>query len=63
MAGLKKVEGYDEYVINICPNDTGGEVVEIGGINIQLPELPKEEEILNHGYNLDMQMWKRLPVP
>ena len=62
MAGLKKVEGYDNYVVNICPNDSDGEITTIGGIDIQ-PKAPKDKEILNHGRELDVQMWKRLPVP
>ena len=33
MAGLKQVKEYDEYVVNICPNDTAGEIIEIGGLN------------------------------
>ena len=63
MAGLKQVEGYDNYVINICPNDTDGEVTEIGGINIQLPKLPSKKEILGHERKPHLQMWRRLPVP
>ena len=63
MAGLKQVDGYDEYVVNICPNDTGGEVVEIGGILIQLPETPKDSDILNYERELPLQMWKRISVP
>lgn len=63
MAGLKQVEGYDNYVINICPNDTDGEVTEIGGIDIQLPKLPPKKEILGHERKPHLQMWRRLPVP
>lgn len=63
MAGLKQVEGYDNYVINICPNDTSGEVTEIGGIDIQLPKIPPKEEILGYERKPHLQMWRRLPVP
>ena len=63
MAGLKQIEGYDNYVINICPNDTDGEVTEIGGINIQLPKLPPKKEILGYERKPHLQMWRRLPVP
>lgn len=63
MAGLKQVKGYDNYVVNICPNNTEGEVIEIGGINIQLPKAPKDEDILNYGRDVHLQMWKRLSVP
>ena len=63
MAGLKKAKGYDNYVVNICPNDTEGEVVTIGGLDIQLPKVPKRKEILHHDRAVDMQMWERLSVP
>lgn len=63
MAGLKQVEGYDNYVVNICPNDTEGEVTEIGGIDIQLPKAPRDEDILNYGRDVHLQMWRRLSVP
>ena len=63
MAGLKQVKGYEEYVVNICPNDTSGEVIEVGDVFIQLPEAPKNEEILNYDREPHLQMWQRLPVP
>ena len=63
MAGLKKIEGYEDYVVNICPNDTAGEIITIGNIDIQLPEVPRKEDILNYGRDESMQMWQRLPVP
>jgi hypothetical protein len=63
MAGLIKAEGYDEFVVNICPNGTQGEVVTIGGVDIQLPKTPKKKEILGHERKANMQMWQRLPVP
>jgi hypothetical protein len=63
MAGLKKVKGYDNYVVNICPNDSDGEVTTIGGLDIQLPKAPKDEEILNHDRELHLQVWQRIPVP
>jgi hypothetical protein len=63
MAGLKKVEGYDEYIVSICPNDTQGEVITIGGVDIQLPKVPHKKEILFNDRERNMQMWERLPVP
>ena len=63
MAGLKRIEGYDEEVINICPNDTDGEILEIGDLYIQLPKTPKKKDILNHEKSKSMQMWQRLDVP
>ena len=63
MAGLKQVDGYDSYVINICPNDTAGEIIEVGGLDIQLPKAPEDKYILGYGRDASMQMWRRLPVP
>ena len=57
MAGLKQVKGYDNYVVNICHNNTEGKVIEIGGIDIQLPKAPKNEDILNHEKPVHLQMW------
>lgn len=63
MAGIKKIEGYDEEVINICPNDTSGEIIEVGEIYIQLPKSPSKKEILFGDKKKDAQMWQRLSVP
>ena len=63
MAGLKQNEDYDNYVVNICPNDTEGEIITIGGLDIQLPKAPSKKEILFYDRKPDMQMWERLPVP
>jgi len=63
MAGLKQNEDYDNYVVNICPNDTEGEVLTIGGLDIQLPKAPNKKEILFYDRKPAMQMWERLPVP
>ena len=63
MAGLKQVEGFDNYVVNICPNNTDGEVITIGDIDIQLPKAPKDEDILGYERDVHLQMWRRLSVP
>jgi hypothetical protein len=63
MAGLKQNEDYDNYVVNICPNDTEGEILTIGGLDIQLPKVPSKKEILFNERKPAMQMWERLPVP
>jgi hypothetical protein len=59
MAGLVKIIGYDEEVVNICPNDTKGKVIEIDGLNIQLPKQPKHEDILYHDLPKSEQRWVR----
>ena len=63
MAGIKNVEGYVGYVVNICPKNSEGKIVEFGGLFIQLPATPSHEEILFHDRPREMQMWKRLNVP
>ena len=62
MSVLEKVDGYEDEVIKICPNGTLGDVVELGGILIGLPETPKRG-IKGEGMEAGMQMWERLPMP
>tara|TARA_R100000544_G_scaffold23870_2_gene11956 strand:+ start:3008 stop:5128 length:2121 start_codon:yes stop_codon:yes gene_type:complete len=59
MAGLKRIEGYEAEVINICPNDTMGQIIELEGLFIQLPTQPNEDEILFASNNRGQQYWKR----
>jgi hypothetical protein len=63
MAGLRKVDGYKDLLVNICPDDSQGDVIEISDIFIQLPKQPAKTDILFHDKKRDEQMWKRLPVP
>lgn len=63
MAGLIKHKDYEEEVVNICPNGTQGEVIEISGVYIQLPELPEDSEILFNGLPESDQYWRRTPMP
>jgi hypothetical protein len=62
MNPLVKLDSYDEEVVKICPNGTLGEVVELGGVLIGLPEEPSSgtcgEEL-----ETNMQVWQRLPMP
>ena len=59
MAGLVKAEAYDEMIVNICPNGTSGEVINIDGLYIQLPEQPPHEKILYHELPQEQQRWER----
>lgn len=63
MAGLKDIEGYDDSVVNICPNDTEGEIIEISGIDIQLPKKPGKKDILFSDKKKSDQHWQRIPIP
>ncbi len=63
MAGLVNLEGYEEQVVNICPHDTQGEVIEISGLEIQLPAVPSDAEILFAGLPKNQQYWRRTEMP
>ena len=63
MAGLKKIEGYEDSVVNICLNDTEGEVIEVYGIHIQLPKKPKKKDILFSDNKKADQRWQRISMP
>ena len=63
MAGLVDIEGYDEKVINICPNDTSGEVIEVADLYIQLPKKPAKNDILFSGNKKEDQYWRRTEMP
>jgi hypothetical protein len=63
MAGIKDIEGYEDFVINICPDGTEGEIIEIAGLFIQLPEKPEEDHILFNELPKEEQYWRRLSIP
>ena len=63
MAGLKNVKGFKEPVINICHDDTDGQVVEIDGLFIQLPKQIEKSRILFRNLPQKDQKWNRLEVP
>ena len=62
MNALAIVDGYDEEVVKVCPNGTLGDVIELGGLLIGLPEKPKEG-IQGEGLASDLQVWSRVPMP
>lgn len=63
MAGTIEIDGYDDLVINICPNSTAGEIVTIGDLYIQLPAVPDSRNILFSDLSKEDQMWVRIPMP
>lgn len=63
MAGLVDIKGYDDYVVNICPDNSKGEVKILADIYIQLPVQPDESDILFSNLPQKEQKWSRLPVP
>jgi hypothetical protein len=58
MAGLKVID--KQEVINICPNNSDGPIIEIESLSIQLP---KPEGFLFSDLPKDQQMWKRQDIP
>lgn len=62
MNALAIVDGYDEEVVKVCPNGTLGDVIELGGLLIGLPEKPKER-IQGEGLASDLQVWSRVSMP
>lgn len=63
MAGLKDIKSYQEKVINICPEDTEGDIIEIAELAIQLPKVPLKKDILYHDKPKDQQRWEREGMP
>jgi hypothetical protein len=58
MAGLKVID--KQEVINICPNNSDGPIIEIESLSIQLP---KPESLLFSDLPKEQQMWKRQDIP
>lgn len=61
MSGLKIIK--DKEVINICPNDTEGDIIEIESLLIQLPKKPEKKNILFHNLKPKDQRWQRQEMP
>ena len=63
MAGLVNIEGIDEPVVNICPQGTSGEVINISDVYLQLPAVPKKKDILFSDLKKEEQYWRRIDPP
>lgn len=63
MAGLREIKGYDDFVVNICPDETEGEVIVLADIPIQLPKQPESKDILFNDRPKEQQFWKRTDPP
>lgn len=63
MAGIKEVDGYNDLVINICNQDTEGDIVNVADILIQLPKQPDSSAILFSGLPEKDQYWQRQEMP
>jgi hypothetical protein len=61
MAGLVNIK--DDVVINICPNGTEGEVIELSYLHIQLPKVPPKKDILFSDKPKKDQYWRRVDPP
>jgi hypothetical protein len=58
MASLKMIDGVE--VINICPNNSEGPIIEIESLNIQLPE---PTNVLFQSLPVANQRWQRFELP
>lgn len=61
MSGLKIIS--EDTVINICPLDTAGEIIELSDLFIQLPKQPTNKDILFSDRKKQDQHWTRLEMP
>ena len=61
MSGIKTIE--EEIVINICADDTEGDIISISNIDIQLPKQPHKSKILFHDKKKEHQSWERQDLP
>ena len=63
MFPLIDVDGYEDQGIQIDPNGSVGESIELHGLLVVLPKKPKRSEILFHDQPKSMQLWRRIPMP
>jgi hypothetical protein len=61
MAGLKVVD--KETIINICPDNTAGDIIELFDLTIQIPSQPDKKDILFSDMKKADQMWRRIELP
>ena len=63
MSVLLDVKDYEDPAVKICPNGTEGEIIELGGLLICLPERPPKKEISGYKKSNALQVWGRIPMP
>jgi hypothetical protein len=61
MAGLKVVD--KETIINICPDNTAGDIIELSDLLVQLPKQPEKKDILFSDMKKADQSWRRIELP
>jgi hypothetical protein len=61
MSGLVVKE--KDVIINICPNHSDGDIIELSGLSIQLPKKPQKKDILFHDLPKKEQYWRREEPP
>ena len=61
MSGLIVKE--KDVIINICPNGSAGDIIDLSNLQIQLPKKPKKEDILFHDLPKKDQYWRREDPP
>jgi hypothetical protein len=55
----------DNQIINISPyeGDVNGEIINLQGLKVQLPQKPSDKYILNSDKPILEQKWARIPIP
>ena len=61
MASLVYIE--EEPVVNICSDGTGGDVIDLHGVDVQLPVVPEKKDILFASLPKKEQYWRRSELP
>ena len=61
MSGIKIIE--EETIVNICPDNSLGDIINIASLGIQLPIKPSKKNILFYDKNKKDQRWERQPLP
>lgn len=56
-------ENTEVDAVRICPFSTSGKVITLDDLKIQLPKVPKKEEILFHDLPKEEQYWRREKMP
>ena len=58
-----EIKGYDDFIVNLCPDGTAGEVNLLADIYIQFPKQPSSDLILFSNLPKEEQYWKRIEPP
>jgi hypothetical protein len=61
MSGIKNID--EDIVINICPDNSEGDIISISNLDIQIPSKPPKSKILFYNKKKEDQKWERQELP